>query len=50
MRKVTYVIALTMTVLAVFAAPVVAQTATGLTISTPYPGVTTDAGRLQRPF
>jgi uncharacterized repeat protein (TIGR01451 family) len=44
MRKVTYVIALTMTVLAVFAAPVVAQTATGLTISTPYPGVTTDAG------
>ncbi len=44
MRKVTYVIALTMTVLAVFAAPVVAQTATGLTISTPFPGVTTDAG------
>ncbi|HEU4750327.1 MAG TPA: NEW3 domain-containing protein [Acidimicrobiia bacterium] len=44
MRKVTYVIALTMTVLAVLAAPVVAQTATGLTISTPFPGVTTDAG------
>ena len=44
MRKVTYVIALTMTMLAVFAAPVAAQTATGLTISTPYPGVTTDAG------
>jgi len=44
MRKVTYVIALTMTVLAVFAAPVVAQTATGLIISAPYPGVTTDAG------
>jgi uncharacterized membrane protein len=44
MRKVTCVIALTMTVLAVLAAPVVAQTATGLTISTPFPGVTTDAG------
>ena len=44
MRKVTGVIALTMSLLALSAAPVAAQQTTGLTLTSPYPGVVVDSG------
>ncbi len=44
MRKVTVTIALFIAVLSVLATPLAAQTPSGLTLTTPYPGLTVEPG------
>lgn len=44
MRQVTRVIALTTSLLALIATPAVAQTTSGLTITSPFPGIVVDSG------
>jgi uncharacterized membrane protein len=44
MRKVTVTVALFIAVLSALATPLAAQTATGLTLTTPYPGLTVEPG------